>query len=120
MSKFKAGDKVHVEFDAVVVEGGINDGFWAKRPIGGTVLLADEWAEKILPILPTAEGSVIKVTRWANRKHDTWTAILRNGGGWAFSADRDLIYSSGNLRTAIASGSFDFEVLFDASKGADQ
>lgn len=116
MSKFKAGDKVQVNFEVTVVDADPGNQFWVDREDGGSSLLMDEWAEKILPVLPDKTGSVIRVTRWASHEED-WTALLR-AGGWAFSVDRDLHYTAADLERRIKSGSFDFEVLFDAAKGA--
>lgn len=116
MSKFKVGDKVRVRFDAVVMRGNESAFFWVEREGGGSVLLADEWAEKVLPVLPTAEGSVIKVTRWAGREQAGWVALLRNGGSWAISVDQESSYGPKHLQDRLSKGMFDFEVLFDASK----
>lgn len=118
MSKFNVGDKVKVEFETVVSEA--HDGqnfFWVNRENGlGESLISDDWATKVLPALPTVEGSVIKITKWAglDKTNRGWNALLRQGGRWAFSCDRDTHFGEAELTESLRLGNFEFEVMFDA------
>lgn len=67
--------------------------------------------------LPTALGSVIRVTKWSRDstiKNNSYTCLLTRSG-WQFGCDsRDLQYTEEDFRGYVRRGNMEFIVVLDA------
>lgn len=68
--------------------------------------------------LPTAEGSVIRITRW-HGQDTTWSAI-RVPSGWQFSCDpphETSAWGDDTLQEKVTEGYMEYEVIYSPEEG---